>query len=563
MKNNNSTANLSPLSWIRSNFLFLLAGFLLVFIPLYPKLPLFDAIPGYIVRVRLEDFFILLAVGIWLIQLVRQKVTLHPLFTKIILLYAVIGFLSTLSALFLTKTVPLSPIHVAKLYFHYFRRLEYFSLFFVVFSALKTKKQAKILLVSAVVTLILVALYGFGQKYLYWPVYSTMNREFAKGWRLYLTEHARVPSTFGGHYDAAAFTMLALTVSVSLMLISKKIWLRLTALIAFVMGYYLLILTASRTSFIAFLFAVNIVFAFNILLLRQWRQIAHWFVVMLFCLITAFFFGDLFDRFQQVPFIASAVSWRDSYEFKLPRLKPEIDLPENYVSTDELAMITSKSDMPPVPYKPGSKADPKSNPDLPPDVYEDIPLPVPVLDEQGNETGEYMLQQRQYSDAAHTYGLSAAIRYDTLWPRAFAGFKRNPLLGSGYATLTKEEVGQFTEAESTDNEFLRVLGETGILGFTSFFASVVVATFIAFQAARKETDVVLRAFLIGFIGASFGLLLNAAYIDVFTASKVAESYWMLTGIALAISAITLNSPSLTLAQFFSRVKPSPTNKKTH
>src|SRR3990167_5922760 len=96
---------------------------LLIFIPLYPKIPLADILPGYIVRIRLDDFLVALAFGIWLIWLYRKKVTLkgNPLFVPMAI-YLIIGFLSTLSAMFVTKTVPLSPIHIAKLYLNYGRR---------------------------------------------------------------------------------------------------------------------------------------------------------------------------------------------------------------------------------------------------------------------------------------------------------------------------------------------------------------------------------------------------------------------------------------------------------
>ncbi|HWS23988.1 MAG TPA: hypothetical protein VN226_06105, partial [Anaerolineales bacterium] len=238
------------LNWLDQHLLSILAGFLLVFIPLYPKLPLFDIIPGYIVRVRLEDFFIALTVGVWLIQLIRKKVRLHPLMTKLILIYAIIGLLSSLSALFITKTVPLSDIHIAKLFLHYFRRLEYFSLFFVFYSAIKSVKDVKRYLIILILTMIGVAGYGYGQKYLYWPVFSTMNREFSKGWRLYLSEHARVPSTFGGHYDAAAFTMMIITILLAFTWFAKSRWVKALSLFGFVTGFWLLILTASRTSFI-------------------------------------------------------------------------------------------------------------------------------------------------------------------------------------------------------------------------------------------------------------------------------------------------------------------------
>ena len=56
------------------NFLLIIASFLLAFIPLYPKIPLFEAIPGYIVRVRIEDILVLLAFLVYLIQIFRKKI---------------------------------------------------------------------------------------------------------------------------------------------------------------------------------------------------------------------------------------------------------------------------------------------------------------------------------------------------------------------------------------------------------------------------------------------------------------------------------------------------------
>ena len=54
-------------NWFDENILFVFSTFLLAFIPLYPKIPLFDIIPGYIVRVRLEDIFITIAGLLWLV----------------------------------------------------------------------------------------------------------------------------------------------------------------------------------------------------------------------------------------------------------------------------------------------------------------------------------------------------------------------------------------------------------------------------------------------------------------------------------------------------------------
>lgn len=526
------------LAWFDKHGLSWMAGMLLVFIPLYPKLPLFDAIPGYIVRVRLEDFLILFTVIVFLVQFKRKKVKVHPLVTKAILAYIFIGFLSVVSAIFVTKTVPLSTIHIAKITLHFVRRIEYFSLFFIFFASVRSLKQAKTYVLSLLAVLSIASIYGFGQKYLYWPVYSTMNREFAKGWRLYLTEHARVPSTFGGHYDAAAFAMMIILIALSVALFTKNKLIELASFVSFGLGYYLLILTASRTSFLAFLAAMHILFfGYFILSKNILKTLAYWLVVGTFALALALYSSDFIDRFEQVPGVKNLISFRENFHPKFGFYNPGIDNATGYLKVSELSMVTSVTDEPPTPIDPRTQ----TNENLPPDVYENIPLPVAVLDEEGNETGEYELQDRTYSDAAHTYGLSAAIRYDTLWPRALAGLKTNPLLGSGYSTLTKEEVAQFTEAESTDNEFLRSLGETGILGFVSFFGVVVLAVLIALKAVFVSKDMLIRAYLAGFIAASIGLLINAAYIDVFTASKVAETYWALAGIAVAASVLTLQS----------------------
>src|SRR3990167_197543 len=108
------------LNWLDSHLLPIFAQFLLIFIPLYPKLPLFDVLPGYIVRVRLEDLLILIAAAIWLVQLARGKIRLreNPL-TKWMAVYSLAGLMSVISAFFIVKSVPLETIHVAKVLLHF------------------------------------------------------------------------------------------------------------------------------------------------------------------------------------------------------------------------------------------------------------------------------------------------------------------------------------------------------------------------------------------------------------------------------------------------------------
>jgi len=110
---------------IKSNILFYLAGFLAIFIPLYPKLPLVDILPGYIVRLRLEDIFILIIFFIFLKTAFLQKIKLHknPLFWPISI-YLLVGFLSVLSGVFITNTIPIDRLHIAKAFLHLIRRAE-------------------------------------------------------------------------------------------------------------------------------------------------------------------------------------------------------------------------------------------------------------------------------------------------------------------------------------------------------------------------------------------------------------------------------------------------------
>ena len=94
------------LTWFDDHILEYLALALLVFIPLYPKIPLADVLPGYIVRLRLDDLLVAFAFLIWCAWLIRGKVTLkgNPILIPMAA-YLFVGLISSLSAIFITKTV--------------------------------------------------------------------------------------------------------------------------------------------------------------------------------------------------------------------------------------------------------------------------------------------------------------------------------------------------------------------------------------------------------------------------------------------------------------------------
>ncbi|KKU46951.1 MAG: O-antigen polymerase [Microgenomates group bacterium GW2011_GWA2_46_7] len=536
------------LRWLDEHLLLILTGILLVVIPAYPKLPLADLIEGYIVRLRLEDILVLLAFVVYLVQLMRRKITFpQSIVAKLILAYLIFGFLSTLSAMFLTHTVPLERQHILKLYLHFFRRVEYFSLFFIAYSAVKSRKDILTLLKISGLTLLAVVIYGYGQKYFLWPAFSTMNREFSKGTRLYLTANSRVMSTFAGHYDYAAYLMMSLSLIVAYLWTHRKCWVNLLLIIFGLAVYWSLILTASRTSFIGYLVGITVV----ALVLKKLRLGIHVFwrylVVMVASFAIMLTMGDLADRFfsvirnpdlivhdltQVLPIkrewisnpLSLLGSTLGSYGDRFIAMRQKLNTsvatpPPGSLSTDEIEKVASLSDTPP-----------STAPPLPPDVsaaedafrkeqeaLQNAPSPPPGSG---------------YSPNALKYGLSVAIRLDALWPRARDAFWRNPLLGSGYSTLTKATNEEFTIAESTDNDYLRMLGETGILGTLTFLAIPLLVAFYGYRLAHDPREKIFSFFGLAMIGVVISLLVNAAYIDVFESSKIAYLFWVMCALVV-------------------------------
>lgn len=500
--------------WLDDHVLEYLSVSLLIIIPLYPKIPLADILPGYIVRIRFDDLLVGAAFLVWIIWVIRKKVDLkgNPLLLPIAI-YTFVGLISTLSAIFITKTVPQEPLHIAKIFLHFARRIEYFSVFFIFFSSIKSLNQIKNYVYLTAIVLLFVSIYGFGQKYFYFPAFSTMNREFSKGIKLYLTENARVLATFGGHYDLAAYLMMLLTIFIPLGLIVKKWFGKLSLLFISLCGFWLLILTVSRTSFIAYIVSITVVFGMLIVKKGWVWSLSRWFIVIAFSLGIMLSFGDLSERFAHV--------------LKIDNLKNSVTRPfaqppsgANVAYLDR--NVGSKSDTPPSTQKPASQ-DQK-----PADVTTDVP-------EYGTDgtTSTLAAKPRIYSQNAVNYDLSTGIRLDYTWPKAIEGFTRNPLLGSGYSTLSKRKIEDFTEAESTDNDFLRSLGETGLLGFLAFYGLVALVLWKVVKDFSKIEDLFNATLVAAIFAATIGLLVNAFYIDVFVSSKVAYTYWILTAILLA------------------------------
>ncbi len=539
-------------SWGWNNILFLSTLFLLMFIPLYPKLPLLNVRNTW-VYVRAEDFLVVFVLVLWLLLFFRKKVTIKTPLTLLIMIYWLIGALATIHGVLLIfpQTPSVFP-NVAFLSF--LRHVEYLSLFFVAYSGMKDKKFLSVIIGILVFTLLLVIFYGIGQKYLGFPAYLTMNEEFAKGLPIKLSQLSRIPSTFAGHYDLAAYLVLIIPILTNLIFGFRNWLVKIIILATVILGFGLLLTTVSRVSVFALLIALFIV------LFSQNKKIFVFTfpIVVILAFLFLSFQPALLSRFgntvKEVSVLVEAktgeaignVDFVSSQRFKNKNIIQKRITDGGQLDTS----LPQKGD--------ALQASPSSLLFL-----NDLPEEVPAVVASNLSTGENLPQGTGYINLslapvtkklsyffyevspdlkssasagififhgdfiikkASAYDLSFTTRFQGEWPRALEAFKKNILFGSGYGSVSL----------AVDNDYFRMLGETGILGIASFFAIFLALGIYIKKILPNIESKVARSFILGFVAGFIGIALNATLIDVFEASKLAYLLWILTGVVLGI-----------------------------
>lgn len=488
------------------HILLILTLVLLAFIPLYPKLPLIHVIRTW-VYIRADDFMVALAFAVLGFQFIRRKVNLRTPLTLPIGLFWGAGLISLVfSMLFIGPHLQGYFPHIAILY--YVRHIEYMSLFFLSFFALREHKSViPILSLVLALTLLGVSIYGIGQKYAGLPAFSTMNEEFAKGVPLKLPPTARVMSTFGGHYDLAAFLVLTIPILGSLAIAFKKKVLKLSLVVLVLISYFVLLLTASRVSFGVYLIAMS---------LMLWWQKKRWLIipVIIVSIVMVNFVSGASERFiKTLRFNNVIVDLSTGKPIgTLDKLEGGTAVMEK-IATPDQENLPKGSGFINVPTDNGKKSDV---------AIKTVEL-VKKKDlatgsgEVATVSGSFLIQK------AFVLDISITTRFQAEWPRAIEAFKRNILLGSGYSTLTL----------AADGNYHRMLGETGLLG-TITFLGILLFSFYWFLRVRQDLEPMEKALVTGIFAGIAGLSLNAILIDVFEASKVAYMLWLLLGVAMAI-----------------------------
>ncbi len=137
---------------------------------------------------------------------------------------------------------------------------------------------------------------------------------------------------------------------------------------------------------------------------------------------------------------------------------------------------------------------------------------------------ETFAPEKTYKIMGKTINLaeSAAARVDA-WKVAFTRLGKKPVFGFGVPT-----------GAVVDNQFTRVLGETGILGFLAFIWIIVTVFKAGWRAYTSSLDTFSRGVVLGFIAGLVGVLFQSLTSANFIIIRIMEPFWFLAGIVVKL-----------------------------
>jgi hypothetical protein len=485
--------------------------------PLYPKLPIRMINYTYI-AIRMEDFYIAIFGLIFLIQILRKKINLNKPFFLLIVLFWLANFASFFYGYYVQKTIIIQ--HLG--FLHALRRVEYMFIFFVATSLVRSKEDLFYYLKFCLFVLFLVVIYGIGQKFLGWPAVQTMNPEYAKGYLLFLTPEARISSTFAGHYDLASYLIFMMPIVLGYFFFRNQI----KYFLLFCLSIFALVLTASRISYGAYI-------ASSLIFLLVFKKFKYFLIALVITALLTVSSKNLTSRISRTFQVKQIYVNQETGQVVVPQVISTKELPAgsyyipiknkggaSSIGVNDLFETTSSGKI---------KADKFL---VKQQLLEDIRW-------EASRSGRKLSQEEEDRIIASIAAslkpintivsdISFATRIQTEWPRAIRAFMRNPILGLGPSAIT----------EATDNDYLRWLGETGLVGTGLFLALLFMISKRITQSAFLQKNGT-KILYFGYIFALLGLMINATYIDVFEASKMAFQYWIITG--MFVGSIALNS----------------------
>jgi len=500
-------------TWLDNNILKILLVGYIFFIPLFPKLPLRMVDYTYI-AIRFEDVFVGIVYLVFIIQLLRKKVTLNSTYLLLFVLFWISIFISFFLGFFVQHTIVIKNVG----FLNALRRIEYMSIFLVFAASVKTKKDLIFYLRFILSTIVIITLYGLGQKYLGWPAVQTMNPEYAKGYVLVLDSWARISSTFGGHYDLSAFLIFFMPLLLALTVKVNK-WFY----VIFLLALSNLVLAGSRVSYGAYILST---FPF-LLLYRKWILLV---VTIVATIGLTSLSTNLTQRINRSFQTKQIFIDKTTGQTTVPRRLQPDDLPVGDYIIDKNGANSRAVDVSAIDLNSKDASEVRLN--LLDDIRKEAKKAGKVLttEEENALLNEAFSNMKVVS--AVIPDISVATRLQVEWPRAIKAFLAYPLFGKGPSSIT----------EATDNDYLRWLGEFGLVG-TALFMFILGKLFLLLFFATKKSSLD-QLPIAGVLAGFFGLLINAVMIDVFEASKMAFVFWMVMGIIVGY--LTNSNPKLKL-----------------
>lgn len=486
--------------WIDANLLHWAFMLFIAGVALVPKFPIQHVEYTYI-KIRVDDVLPAVMVGLFLIQWLRKKITLNTALLVPIVLFWISVFASFLYAYYVQLTIPIFNIGLL----HSLRRVEYLSVFFLGSSLVTSEKRFKQYLGVYVLSFFVVSLYGVVQKFGILPSIQTMNPAYVDGRLLWLNSDDRINSTFGGHFDLAAYITFSIPIILGLYYQKLKKW----YLVAFFTALVALLYTAARSSFVAYMASVTF------MLLRM-KKFAFYAVVLVVTGGLLLVTGDMTKRLLQ------------TFQVKTVYTNPLTGVSQigQKISVDNLPAGSYEINLPFIKKGKKTSSDSKEQLDAARQlIYDDVKRSGKTLTPDEIEAQARALTQFIKPEQTLLCDISCATRLQVEWPRAVLAFKSNPILGRGPSSIT----------EATDNDFLRWLGELGLLG-TSLFLFILYRVHRSAQTIKKHAPE-MTPVVFGFFCGLSALLINALYIDVFEASKVAYNFWIVSGLFVGLATL--------------------------
>lgn len=135
---------------------------------------------------------------------------------------------------------------------------------------------------------------------------------------------------------------------------------------------------------------------------------------------------------------------------------------------------------------------------------------------------------------------SAQERVD-LWTQAQQSIISNPIFGTGFATF---QYGQHVgELKDTHNWYVKILVETGIIGFIMYFILLQQLLAMSYRLFKRATDPLYRGLGLGLFVATCSSLAANCFGDRWTYIEITALFWVLAAAAVRATQFT-NSESI-------------------